>query len=763
MFKKIRKICFISFFLIFHSIAVFSQTTSSENLVILVQANNTDSSFSKSERDFFTLAISKFNEDITMVPEIHVLTDDINSSLLAIQKKSQIDAVQGLASEDSTYATDKGSKAKLTIKLELKSINGKYNVICTVSNIETKNSFQLTSDASELSKIYEEPIDALAYKTLERLSKKNYISDVSYDIKNQLLHEEDTEENNEKYIAEYTKQSEEYQKQIDDLNKQSQNAEEKSLAESEKRALQLKLEMTEKRKQQAEEQIRQQQAEKAIQEKQDAERKNMKSKERDEFNKKIKELEEKKKEILSKSLGSISLQKRIELIETDKQSLQYLQNQLEQSVTESNTFFSEQCNSEVETINNEEWRKADLSQGEPTKQAKQFRAQKIQNVKDKYAKLKINSESDLRASIKPKLDSYESQVNENIAELEKTTYVFRSVDNSDDFLSLDIDAFDGEDKSWKLYSDFSMSTIAKIDTSEIILPDMKISYKTMTGKDAPAGNDEASYTEYQDLVDKADLYFRASVPYLYSEIAIKVDYEEARDKYLAEAQYFNIKKTEDGTVLFSKSEGDLAKLIKEGKQRKQTEEYQKEKKIREQSKAEKQQAAREKSVATKKTLKEKFLNSQNGRTGIYFNGAVFGSPVYGGLESALSFYYGKRFAFSGFEIWASNNFFSDGASVSIDSSSPSNTLVDMQYVYGTAVKLGFFRPYALAGVGLGLLSTYSNDSSDTEFLAVGLTSQVAVGSDIIIKSFTLGTFYRVKWFYQLGFADSFGISLGWTF
>lgn len=763
MSKKIRKILLISFFFIIHSIAIFSQTTSSENLVILVQANNTDSLLTKNERDFFTLAISKFNEDITMVPEIHVLTDDINSSLLAIQKKSQIDAVQGLASEDSTYATDKGSKAKLTIKLELKFINGKYNVICTVSNIETKNSFQLTSDSSELSKIYEEPIDALAYKTLDRLSKKNYIDPVSYDIKNQLLHEEDTEENYEKYIAEYTKQAEEYQKQIDVLDKQNQTAEEKSLAESEKRALQLKLEMTEKRKQQAEEQVRQQQAEKDVQEKQDAERKNMKSKERDEFNKKIKELEEKKKEILSKSLGSISLQKRIELIETDKQSLEYLQNQLNQSVYESNNFFNEQCNSEVETINNEEWRKADLSQGEPTKQAKEFRAQKVQNVINKYAKLKTNAESDLRTSIKPKLDSYESQINENIEELEKTTYVFRSVDNSDDFLSLDIDAFDGEDKSWKLYSDFSMSTIAKIDTSEIILPDMKISYKTMTGKDAPVGNDAETYTEYQDLVDKADLYFRASVPYLYSEIAIKVKYEESKDNYLADAQYFNIKKTEDGTVLFSKSEGDLAKLIKEGKQRKQTEEYQKEKKIREQSKAEKQQAAREKSVATKKTLKEKFLNSQNGRTGIYLNGAFFVSPVYGGLESCVAFYYGKRFAFSGFEFWSSDNFFSDSTSVVIDNSSHLNTLLDMQYVYGTAVTLGFFRPYALAGVGIGILSSESDDTSDTKYLGVGLTSQVAVGSDIIIKSFTLGTFYRVKWFYQFGFADSIGISLGWTF
>src|SRR5574344_334904 len=112
MFKKIRKILLISIFFIFHSTVIFSQVVASENLVILVQANNTDSSFSKTERDFFTLSISKFNEDITMVPEIHVLTDDINSSLLAIQKKSQIDAVQGLASEDSTYATDKGSKAK---------------------------------------------------------------------------------------------------------------------------------------------------------------------------------------------------------------------------------------------------------------------------------------------------------------------------------------------------------------------------------------------------------------------------------------------------------------------------------------------------------------------------------------------------------------------------------------------------------------------------------------------------------------------------
>jgi hypothetical protein len=707
----------------------FAQEGSPSGLIVQVDFDkNSFSSLSKNEQQYMNSSFSAFVRNITMVPEISVHTENTDALLRDIQKKSQINASVGLESENASYASDKGSKAKLLLSLGMKKDNeNSYQLNCTISEIETRDTMIVQCDKISLNEIDEAGIDKLSYETLVRLGQKKYITPVSYDIQKQLLHEEDTTQNFQKYIDDYTKQAENTQKELDDLQNEKVTAEKKLETESEARVLRLKLEMIEKNKQEMADRLRKQQDEDAVKVKRDNEMKKWDEKQKDDFIQKIQDLNEKKDEIRKETIEGISLKKRIDLIESDKQNLTFLQSQLKQSIVESTAFYEKQRQVEIDEKNKEPWRKADLSNGLPTDTALNFRSKEIVNINSKYDKLVTDAEKNLNDTFQPELNHFNTQIKDSISDLQNKTYVFRSIDTTDDYLSLNVDVYDGKMKSWKVYSKFQMSDIQKIEISNIALPDTEITYKMMTGKEPVTEKDSVEADkEYQDLVDKADLYFRTSVPYLYSEIALHVMYNDEIDKYIVAIQYFEIHKTEDRSLLYRLTDADIKK-----------------------------EAGRIIQKERQETKKTKFRNNQIGRKGAFCGASYAKGPFYSGYDINGQFSIGSKYLFYGLEA----DFFKQNVFSQYYATYPDFMLLDVNAITGATINLGNIRPYIEIGAGFGC-SLYGMNNSDKLY---GVSALFSGGCDLRLKAFVIGAFYKLNYFYGGGCIDCYGASIGITY
>jgi hypothetical protein len=748
------------------STLLFAAQPEKNSLVLQVTLDKESTvALAKKEQEYANSALTAFIGDLTMVPEISVRTAKVDDILRDIQRKSQKEASTGLGSEDTAYASDKGSKAKLLLSLSMKALSsGKYTLTCAISEIETMTVVSTLKSANlALEDTNGSGIDSLAFDTLKSLQKKGYISEVSYDVENQLLHRKNNAENFQKYIDDYTEQLEAANKELSELHSDNETAEQKLEADSKEQALKLRIEMMEKKKQQAEENLRQQQAEDDAEAKRETEMAEWDTQQKNEFLKKIKELEAKKEEIRKETRKGISLKNRIELIETDKTNVAYIESQLNQSIKESDAFYDSKCNAEVTAKKNEPWKKADLGKDkQPTEIAQSFRNDEVAQIQAKYAEKKTAAEKELRGSMQSDLTAYRTQIADNITELGNTLYVFRSIDKTDDFLTLSVDEYDADSGSWEVHSSFNMNGIPKVDVSSISLPDLALSYETMTGKkpvtNMKGPNAKQAYEEYRTLVDQADSYFRTSVPYLYSEIALKVAYDEASDTYKTQFQYLSIYKTEDRSELNRVSADDLDKAKKtetklaearekEEARQKQEQEAEEARKLRQQTKEEQQ--------AKSKRL---FAKSQVGRDGLFTDLSVMNSKYYNGFDIDAQICFGGRYFFGGAEL----SFIPFSLAGFDTYKEEEGSIVDTSFFVGVTVNLGKFRPYAECGVGVSKLtfgdSTLS--STDEDDGITGLCTQVVGGFDIKGKAYCIGGFYKFKYFYGFGFADCYGISLG---
>ena len=241
--------------------AGFAQAASAKkDLVLKVTLDKKNySSLDQNTKAFVSSAYMKFLQDLTMVPEISVRTPDTDNELREIQKQSQIEAATGLGSEEAAYAADKGIRADLVMNVSLNNAgNGAFQFVCTLSEIETmkliitENSERLA--IAELTK--DQVIDGLVYNILSGLNKRGYISSLSADVTNQLLHLDNTAESFQKYVQEYTRQREEAERELAALRADAKTEQERMDSQAQELALQLKIEMAEKNRQIAEENLR---------------------------------------------------------------------------------------------------------------------------------------------------------------------------------------------------------------------------------------------------------------------------------------------------------------------------------------------------------------------------------------------------------------------------------------------------------------------------------------------------------------------------
>lgn len=729
--------------------AGFAQVTSAKkDLVLKVTLDKKNySSLDQNTKAFVSSAYMKFLQDLTMVPEISVRTPDTDNELREIQKQSQIEAATGLGSEEAAYAADKGIRADLVMNVSLNNAgNGAYQFVCTLSEIETmkliitENSERLA--IAELTK--DQVIDGLVYNILSGLNKRGYISSLSADVTNQLLHLDNTAESFQKYVQEYTRQREEAERELAALRADAKTEQERMDAQAQELALQLKIEMAEKNRQIAEENLRRQKGANNADQKRQKEMEQMQNAQREQFMKDIQAIEKARSAIRQETLTSLPLKKRIELIESARGNLKRLENQLSEAIEQNNAYYDEKMQAEIDAIYAEPWRKADLSNGEPTQRALNFRNQQVSKIRDNYTSQKKNGENQLKNAAKATIDGYKQQVQANISDMEKTTYVFRSIDITDDYLSLEVSEFDGERMVWDVYSDFNLNNIQKVDVRNVVLPKTSISYEAMAGSHADLSTD-SGYQKYQDTVDMADLYFRTSVPYLYSQIAIKVAYNKYYDLYEVKPVYFQIFKTQDNKkpiISYNEKNFEAARKVQaqsvnvapnyEGK----TEQSSK------------------KTDSNKSRTPVSSLFKPKARNGLFTDLSYMHGPFYNGVDLSFSILSGGKFWFGGLDL--------DLGYVFIDPSYNSySSWSEFDYtavgvLLGYSLSLGPVKPYAAAG--LGWYGFSQDELFDSDIYGVQLEG--IAGVDVKFDNYSIGFVYKIKYLYGSGYVDFSGLSLG---
>lgn len=545
-----KQIIFIATIFSILQVTVFPQN---KNIVVLVgQDSEKYNRLSQSEQLYARSALQTFVENLTLINGISVRTDYNDAVLRQVQKKSQVDASKGLGSEKSAYASDLVSKADLFINFSLARYKQGYKLEYSASEIE---SLKIISSSSsiyfQIEKISEET-DKLSYTALRDLNAKGFIQSVPYNVRLQLNHESDSSANYAKYISDLAKQIEKDTAELERIKSENQEKA-ASLEEVRKeQALRLKIQAAENARKKTEESLKRQQDEIEKQKKQAEELKSLTEQKRNalalKFEETIKKSQEQQQK-LNKELGQgLSIEKRAELIENDRQTLNELLSQLNQKKHDNEQELYKKLNAEIQMINDEPWQLGQLDgSGKPTQNAVAFKNAKIQKVINKYGALIADTNSNLDAAFLPAINSYNKQISDGIKDLEKTDFVYRSYESGSP-LRIAVGDYNGATHEWPVSIAFNMKETNLIKN----IPDLsfvycKISYKGVTGKASIDfnGTNEAEYSDYIDDVQLADLCFRTDTPYVYGELHLKAKYDLVTGTWSLLFNRFDIKKMED--------------------------------------------------------------------------------------------------------------------------------------------------------------------------------------------------------------------------
>ena len=173
-----------------------------------------------------------------------------------------------------------------------------------------------------------------------------------------------------------------------------------------------------------------------------------------------------------------------------------------------------------------------------------------------------------------------------------------------------------------------------------------------------------------------------------------------------------------------------------------------------------------------------FGYSEHARNDLLIGADYIKGPFYEGYGFDFPIVAGSGFFFGGMDV--------DVAGLTIDSKyqTPSSwetvMTISGDLLAGLSLKLGPFKPYVCAGLGLfvaGNLDTFLdsssssssynssyNSSDDLVSTLIGLQAEAMGGFDFIFSNaFCIGAVYKLKYMYGAGFTDSYGITLGFGF
>ncbi len=437
-----------------------------------------------------------------------ILVASNDADVRKIQRKSE-----DLSFDEST-AIEAGKllSAQYVLFSYIAKIDSTYSLSCSFTNVttgETKSFGPVNRKTiNELYGVSGCAVDEITISLCDSLglaltNSQRYVlmhgdSDLSVDEQRKMYQES---------IDNYKRQLAELDMQIDAL-KFSSDYEVKQRLEAERALAQEKLNTAKAR----EERLLEDERKRAEDAKNDAARNEAQKQKRNAMEQ---EAEEKIRQLREKRMESATMLQQLSLIESKKRALVEIREDVEAFVEESNESLQKELSAELQKIQNESYRAAELdASGNPTEKAKQRRKTKIQEKKKDYEGKMQDAEGKIRASTGRQENDLLKEIRSDYAKIEKTQTLTTASENAD--LRYSIGNYDGEKCLWPV------SLFVYSDGVLITQHNISLSYKKITGKEPdPADDDELE--EYYDAVDLYNSFFMRDSPILTFELDYNIE------------------------------------------------------------------------------------------------------------------------------------------------------------------------------------------------------------------------------------------------
>lgn len=742
--------------------AVFGCSLFAQNKsVVLMVASETSSGLTADEISLERMALDNFKVNLTRHDDVRLLSTDPN--LLQIKKQAQIDYMKGLLSEDNVYSLDKGEKASLLLTFYMKKSGGKYSLYCNMTNIETKVERSVNTGKITSSEVDETGVDSLSYDVLKTLVKDGYISSISYDLENRLLHKTDSDTNFTQYISQLNAQISSQDRELERLKEEAEQA---SLSLEEQRRmyeLEAKLKILEKDRELA--LAEQKRAEEAANKEAllQAEKEKMTEEERREYEKAVLALNAKAEAIRKENYNMVSLKTRIELIESDRAVLKELESSVNSSSKKQEEYYKKLIDEAIAEIDNRPYAPGELSNGKPIANAKKFRQMEKDEVTAKYEAELKSVQSTISGDREKLVNDYRERIKKEEKELSGTKFGFRSIDQSQNYLKFSVDAYDGSACSWTIRNSFDVDDIKSIKAKSIKLPSVTIPYKKISGKE-PVKNltkeNKKDYEAYIKDTTRADSYFRTGSPYLYSEIVVSVQVLD--EKYNLIFEEFSIYKIDTNEKIASLSKNQMASGVITSSANEESSGNSNDEDFSNWNGWNVYTETTEKDREYSVNVNASNLFTHQNRNGFYFDIGVIAMPnSFTGTNLDFGIFGGSSIFYGGIEV--SVPIFSYNKDRRSDDDY--NGLL-FSCLSGVSFRIGFIRPFA--HLGIGAASIYSTDGGKEYFhekVYSGLMFECATGCDLVfIDDYTsIGFIYKRRYLAKVGWTDSYSLSCGLTF
>lgn len=227
------------------------------------------------------------------------------------------------------------------------------------------------------------------------------------------------------------------------------------------------------------------------------------------------EAEEKIRQLREKRMESATMLQQLSMIESKKKALVEIREDVEALVEESNESLQKELAAELQKIQNESYRAAELdASGNPTEKAKQRRKNKIQEKEKDYEGKMKDAAGKIRAATDRQENDLLKEIRSDYASIAKTQTLTTASENAD--LRYSIGNYDGEKCLWQV------SLFVYSDGVSIAQHNISLSYKKITGKD-PDPADDDGLEDYYDTVDLYNSFFMRDSPILTFELDYTIE------------------------------------------------------------------------------------------------------------------------------------------------------------------------------------------------------------------------------------------------
>lgn len=804
---NMKRLFIISGFLLIALGFVFAEDFTGQTVVI--EPPNVDSltNLSKSERDSIQAGIKsnlERNLDDYLLMQVTDNAEEI-AKLQEIQRRQS----ESNAYEDS-FGPELGSfkRAFYSVQARVLKTGSNYSVSIRFTNIATGITTSAQSkNYSKIENLYSSPgaVDDATLDLCDRLR----ISLAP--LQRQKLEKGSIDWSTDKKLEEQQIQIATMKKKMEELQKQRAAISSSDLGKTEEARIQSQIENLQRKQAEAQARAERLQRDKELQEAEAARNSERDAKTRDRIIQEQRDSAAAVANMKSQQTSSESIYQYYRLLEDKKQVLLEVQQNINNEIENRNKERDAEIKEARNSIENAPYRAFELSEGKPVPEVTAERKARA-DEKEKEIRNRVAAETKEWQAMQEKQKSViVSDILDGYEALEDEIFVFNSITNENEVQYI-IEDFDRKKMGWPL-AVYIYSEGNWIGAVQTVIPYEQL-YSASEGVAAPTTGEE-----FADAVDRYQSHFVQKDNFVYFEVTCNAYPDTGKDsvpsRYGFRIEKLTVYLTKNNAVLlaqdkfdyvqgkfsqswwytFIKEKKDVSSLIaaelaaREAEREKIRKAYEAEiaRQEREErlKRAEEAAKARAEAAAKKKAEnKEKFIASQDGRSGIFLSVGMEDYAFHPGLIVDLTALVTMPlpYIFAGAQVSFSDHFYDkeqhrDSMYYELAVLMPSKRMIGEHYYFRAIAEGGatitlfrWLRPYVMLGAGYyrcfygadGVIYEQDPRYGSGGVLAQGFCMGMQTGFDVKIKKFSFGFGYRLQIDFGSGAKDEYILAtLGW--